>query len=316
MSYKKEVIEDLYKLGFKKAYVKYLVNRFSDQVWNSYDKDAHLSVSHVIDDLVETIDTDFDTVLQNMRVQFRNKYTKATNDIRNHYSTWHLVQIIIEYANGVFDQISTNIFLYNPTIVNEWFRNENQVLCYNAAREEDVFKATRSLNLESSKQLFYHATNWQNTAGILEYGPDHTTGRLCMDFGNRRSFYVTPDINTAIEWTTRDIFKFEGAIVVFALNMTGLKNKRMFPSPNDQWKKLVKDSRMCRYKRNELDFIYGPMLKNTKNIRDPKEQSEAHSPVRWQLASKKEESDEVLKSAMVGAIFIKKKKQFEIKVEI
>lgn len=117
-SYKKEAAEELYTLGFKKIYINSLINTFSDSVWRSYDKDAYLSVSHVIDDLVETIDSDIDTVLQNMRAQFREKYKRITNDIRNHYSTWHLVQIIIEYANGAFDPISTNVFLYNPTIEN------------------------------------------------------------------------------------------------------------------------------------------------------------------------------------------------------
>ena len=304
--YKKEVAKDLYKFGFKKQYVKYLINEFSDKIWSCYNKDAYLSVHHVVDDLVKTIDTDIDFVLQNMRAKYRDKYRVITRDIKDHYNTWQLVQIIIEYANGRFDPISTKAFLYNPTIENEWFRNENQVLCYNATTTYSIIKSIKTLQIDPKHQLFYHATNWKNVEGIIEEGPVHSIGRTCLDFGNMGSFYLTPDVNLAIKWASRECFNNEGALVVFSLNVEDLTNSIIFETPNDKWKTLVKESRTCEDDDNELDtynFVYGPMLKNVGDIIKSDVEAEAHLPIRWQLASKNETSDNILRESMLGVIF-------------
>ena len=40
----------------------------------------------------------------------------------------------------------------------------------------------------------FHATNWESALSIASTGPDFTSGRRCLDFGIRPSFYVTPDV--------------------------------------------------------------------------------------------------------------------------
>ena len=300
----------MYDIGFKHTYTKSLLNRFSEANWLSMNtKTRRIRVQSIIDDLVKTIDTDIDVVLQNMRAKYRVKYTTITNDIRNHYSTLHLVQIIIEYANGRFDPISTNAFLYNPTVENKWFRNANQELCFNAVEEQNAKESINSLKVTSQQQMFYHATNWKNIQKIFRSGPNHKKGRFCLDFGIRQSFYVTPDINTAIEWASRNMFNNEGGIIVFALNLSSLTRSNFFPSPNDKWKTLVKNSRMCQTSKNDLDafnFVYGPMLKNTRDIKELDVEAMTHLPIKWQLASKNVMSDRFLKESMIGAIFLKR----------
>lgn len=80
----------------------------------------------------------------------------------------------------------------------------------------------------------------------------------------------------------------------------------IFESPNDEWKALVKNSRTGKEQRsNKLDkfnFVYGPTLENVSDITKPGVEAKAHSPIRWQLASKNDKSDLILKDLMVGAI--------------
>lgn len=70
--YKKGVAKELYEIGFKRDYIKTLLSTFSDEVWSWYDQDAYLSFHHVTDDIMVEIDTDIDTILDNMRPKIQN----------------------------------------------------------------------------------------------------------------------------------------------------------------------------------------------------------------------------------------------------
>ena len=312
---KKRVCAKLYDIGFKKQYIKKWTATINDAVWNEED---YLSDRHMIDDLVDNINqlsSDIDNVLQNMRKIYRIKYQTITSDIRDHYSLKHLVQIIIEYANGAYKPISTKKFLYNETQKSMWFKlklNDEEFEYYNAVDNKDVRNAIEKLDVKKGNKLFFHATTWKHISTIIKVGPQSTKGRECLDFGINSSFYVTPDINTAISWARKTRFDQEGGIVVFSIDLNEcIKIKyKEFRSATADWKRLVKHSRLCEDENNELDFfnfVYGPMLQNSSAIlHDPSLVSRAHSPIKWQMASKTVISDAFLRSCMVGAIFLEK----------
>jgi len=301
---KDDVFDKLFKIGFEQTYINRVMALFDKDQWRRLTgEDAYLSEDHIIDDLVDLIDEispNIDHVLLNIRESERAEYKRITDDIREHYSTLHLVQIIIDFANGKYNPISTNKFLYNPTHVSDWYDYNDTYHYYNAVDKNDVYKAIDDLNVERTYELYYHATNWDGIQNILKYGPKYLKGRLCLDFGIKESFYLTPDVDMAIEWACKERFMFEGGIVVFALRLSQYRNRKEFSSANAQWKALVKSSRQCLVKENELDefdFVFGPMLNN----------STPYHPTKWQLASKNEVSDGILKENMIGAIIFKNK---------
>lgn len=308
-----EVFNQLYNYGFKKIYIKSLLATVSTYTWNFYNQ--HYTSDHVIDDIVKDISSqNIEGITNNMRKQSRILFTKMLMGLESHYNTNHLLQIIIEYGNGRYNAISPHIFLYKIDTTNEWFNYHNQdkeYEYYNAEEYEDVVKAVSLL--KTNNTLYYHATNWKSVQDILEDGPDNREGRQCLDFGRTPSFYVTPDINTAIEWCgkLRLMFQKECGIVIFSLPNNTLETRddyKIFEEPNNEWKHLVKDSRTCKKKNmlDDMNFVYGPMLENAQDIRTDGVEVRAHNPIKWQLASKSRESDKILKRSMLGAIFIRK----------
>ena len=309
------IFDRLYNIGFKKTYILKWSSVFNDATWSSFDSESEfLSDAHIINDLVENIETisaDIDDVLKNMRKKFRIKFKNITEDISDHYSVTHLVQIIIEYANGVYDPISTQQFLYNDTEQSNWFsyrKFNKEYKYYNATDVHDVHKAL-SLNIKPNHQYFFHATNWQNLQDIIEVGPKYDRGRMCLDFGISKSFYVTPDIDTAIQWAQSTRFNNEGGILIFSVNTNQCRKLKVFESATDEWKTLVKESRLCKRKYNDLDsyyFVFGPMLQNFKQIKQKNTIAKTHQPIKWQMASKSNSSDAFLQKHMLGAIILKK----------
>jgi len=300
------VFQEMYKVGFKQSYISKWLKPFDDSIWSDYHK--FYSVNHVIDDLILELDCDIDDILDGLRKKYRLKYSLIVNNLKDHFGTIHLAQIIFEYAKGLYDPISTNVFLFQHENESVWFEQYfegTKLSCYNAVDNKDVKEAIKSLS--SANKLFYHATSWKFHNDIMRYGPSHETGRKCLDFGINRSFYLTPDLDSALDWATRERFNNEGCIIVFSLNIDLFKKAKTFNGPNDEWKHLVKISRMCEVPRNELDnynFVYGPMLKNISQIRTS--EAQPHFPYKWQLASKSDSSDRFLKKNIVGTIFLKK----------
>ena len=308
-----KVLAKLYEFGFKKNFIKALLGTQPAHVWDYYEKEY--SVQHVIDELVKQIAcTNIEAVLTYMRKSSRMLYTEMFKDLKYHYSVIHMIQIIIEYGNGRYNSISPFTFLYNPEIENTLYtykRNNTNYTYYNASEYDDASDVIQLLNIDTKQyRLYYHATNWDALQDILEDGPDSREGRQCLDFGRTPSFYVTHDIKTAINWCEKKKVNFqkECGIVIFALPIQEYADYKTFTKPNDEWKRLVKDSRMCK-KKNELDkynFVYGPMLENAIEIKQDGVEAREHNPIKWQLASKNLISDLVLKKSMIGAIFKKK----------
>ena len=172
-------------------------------------------------------------------------------------------------------------------------------------------KAIPSLGINTKGYtLYYHGTSWRSIKDILEEGPDNREGLQCLDFGRTPSFYVTPEIDTVIDWCQKRRLNFQNecGIVVFLVPNKKYDDYKIFHEPTNEWKHLVKDSRLCKRKNmlDDMNFVYGPMLENVKDIRIEGIEAKCHNPVKWQLASKSRESDRILKKCMIGAIFIKK----------
>jgi hypothetical protein len=304
-----------YDLGFKLNFIKALIGTEPVHVWDYYK--TEYSVQHVVDEIINNIESqDIDQVLNNMRKPFRILFSDMFKDLKDHYNVIHMIQIIIEYGNKQFDAITPNVFLYKPEIVNALYKykhNDIEHNYFNASNEEEVQKAITLLNINETNtnyKMYYHATNWNALQDIMINGPDSREGRQCLDFGRTPSFYVTHDLHTAVNWCRRKRANFDSecGIIVFSLPTNGLPKFKSFLDANDEWKALVKDSRSCQ-KRNILDqynFVYGPMLENVEAVKKLGVDAKAHTPIKWQLASKKSTSDEILKDCIVGAIFIHK----------
>ena len=237
-------------------------------------------------------------------------------DLKTHYSTIHLIQIIIEYGYGNYNPITTDLFLYNKNVSNTWYKyktadNNIEYDYYNAEDYSDVIKALNEYQIDLHQfTLYYHTTCWSSLQEIILEGPDSRSGRQCLDFGRTPSFYVTPDIKTAINWCQKRKINFQSecGIIIFALPIKKYDDYKIFEEATDEWKYLVKESRLCK-KKNLLDnmnFVYGPMLANIMDVKQDNIEAKTHSPVKWQLASKCRESDKILKKSIIGAIFIKK----------
>lgn len=129
---------------------------------------------------------------------------------------------------------------------------------------------------------------------ILKNGPDHTRGRRCLDFGVRPGFYTTPDVDMAMDWGTkkRGWWRGQAAVLVFALNPSGLKHKHVWEA--NEWTTMVRSSRMCRVRKNALDdfdVVEGPVCRNPGSVTRESQIAPMPHPGMYQVTSKSDEGD-------------------------
>jgi hypothetical protein len=219
--------------------------------------------------------------------------------------------MIIEYGLGNYDSIQDK-FLYMPDKVSEWciINKYNVYKLSDTSEIRDIIKnISDSQNVKNVYTHFYHTTNWSSAENIIENGPQFFKGRKCLDFGIFPSFYVTPDINTSIEWCEykRLLWKNEVVIIIFSIPTSKLRSYKKFENADEEWKMLTKSSRLCKDKRNNLDnynFVYGPMVANPNKIRYDNETPQPHNNIKWQLASKNNSSDKFLKKYLSHVIIL------------
>ncbi len=182
----------------------------------------------------------------------------------------------------------------------------------------EIQQIIHDLNLKrnivsSSSDSFYlfHCTCWKHAKSIIESGVKIFRGRECLDFGIYPGFYMTKDIDTALEWgeKRRNDWCHESAIVIFELSQSQLKNLKVkvFENANRDWKHLVKHSRKCNDEKNSLDtfdFIYGPICKNPKNVAE-NDMTPLPFHNRFQFVAKSRESETLLDEHFIGCIWKK-----------
>ena len=249
------------------------------------------------------------------RVKARQYFLVIKDLLNTCYSNEHLFQIIAEHATGKNDPIGIpgKSFLYNDKVVNTWYTHMN-IQCVNIGNMkliDNIVKLMPTQHDSNSHSLFFHATSWKSFESIVNKGVNHVYGRECLDFGKWPSFYITPDVNTAINWCkkmSKNWFK-ECCILVYSIPNTNANKNKIFKSTTNEWQDNVKESRQC-YDSNKIqyldtyDIVYGPMCANVFQVTYENADPHAHSKVKFQLASKTESSDKFITKCFAGVLLL------------
>lgn len=163
---------------------------------------------------------------------------------------------------------------------------------------------------KNNKKYLYHATAWSYALDILENGIDHTRGRPCLDFGAKNAFYMTPQLDIALEYCQASSRRWmnECCILVFEIESMHLFDK-VYRDTTSDWKNNVKLSRKSI--ENEFDkynTVYGPMLYNVNSVLNGSEEPRPHKQIKYQVVSKSTESDDMFDKCLYGIVFFEKQK--------
>lgn len=241
------------------------------------------------------------------------------------YSIEQLLDVIIDYLLGLYTPISALSANYFKSghIVNEWFDDPMLGRIYNVSPTKTrsvnkgiLYKMVRDAAV-AGHTLFFHCTNWGGCQNILRQGVDYSKGRRCLDFGILPSFYLTPDLNGALEWgmKSRNYWGNEVAILIFRLDDDILNSEqaqhrvKYFEEATSEWYELTTNSRRCRSRRNALDkydFVFGPMVANPTDVVKFDKEAVPHKTTKFQLASKTDDSDAYLQVNLIGSIWLDK----------
>ncbi len=318
---KDKIIQLFYNtLGLKKGMILRICSEVPEHTWKLWSDEGYRDIE-ILKHLGEFLAAEnLDGVIMLFRKVFRNKYSYIFKSLENTcYTSNHFIDMIIEYALGDTKPIGKpgQLFLFPDHKLFTWEYEEHvdrYVYCADDYQERDlVGKLKRSLptNQQNGK-YFYHCTNWTSAINICNDGPLFYKGRSCLDFGIQPSFYVTPDLKYALEWRNKKkrYWNDEIAIIVFKdvnINIPESRNKIWNEIDND-WKELTAHSRRCKESSNELDkhhFIYGPMVANVEQVKKGFP-SKPHKIPKFQLASKKNKTDEYLHECIYGIIIFSK----------
>ncbi len=246
----------------------------------------------------------------------REAYEAIELLINTSYSQQQLYEIAINYlVSDIYEPLTSskaNYYISPETVgFSVEYKNTNifniQYKCENTNTVKDFIQTLLPPNMN----LYYHATNWRSCLSILD-GVNHNKGSDCLDFGYTNSFYLSPDLSTALRWGSANEkrFKKEIAIVVFAIQKIPSDiNILEYKSPTKGWAYFVELSRKCLIenynKLDDYDFVKGPILANPQKVIDKTEAPRAIKNS-IQLASKTEEADKFLDSCLVGSFMFKK----------
>jgi len=235
------------------------------------------------------------------------------------YATHHLYDIATEYlVNSLMIHRNNNPFyigLENPVntwiedVQYKWYCNISHTNPKRPINSQMASILHKLLPKDQKYQLFFHATTWRYATDIIQ-NITHDKGRLCLDFGMSRSFYLTPNIHMAIEWCTKNKKSWfdETCILIYNINLATIKTQRhkVFTNADDEWTRLVTESRRCvKNILDKCDYAYGPMAANPNEIQQ-NEVARPHHELRFQLASKTESNDDLFTQCYAGVLFMKK----------
>ena len=256
-----------------------------------------------------------------------SKYSRMLADIAYDFSDVQLVDRVIDIVTRKFAPLRgpdvrypfmsdvRDVWFTSVTTMNELRGNPSR--SYVNLESRLVVDMLLTLPPREDVDVFYHATSWTSAVLLLNHGPNHNVGRQCMDFGVTGSFYLTPSVEIAEEWVSKNKRPWanEGAILVFFVPRSQKSKKfktKVFPSANDEWKRLTRASRSCPGGgsiQNELDFcdcVKGPMVANPREVCMGRTPAVHIDGTRTQLASKSSTYDAFLAKALVGAVFFSK----------
>jgi hypothetical protein len=240
-----------------------------------------------------------------------------------YYSDYQLFNIGIDYLLDKYKPVRgpKAKFFYRPHNIDTWFNTQDGYNIINIPHQCDeslVEHVNDKINIHYSESdgstLYYHATSWGYANSILEY-TDFTKGSNCQDFGLTPGFYLSDDLEIALNWGVKKmkLFSKEIAIIVFRLPKNFERDFKYKYLQGFEWLDTVKKSRQCISEgTSELrqligyDFLYGNMVSNPSKVRDGKEEPRTHPVPRKQLVSRSRESDDFLNKHILGSIFFQK----------
>lgn len=306
-------------IGWKAYFVNSCLQRIPKHKWEEWYDEAYSDeeiLKSIARDFVVPKATSIQDLVHPMRVKFKTKFLEIITPLEDSsYDLTHLSDIIVEYATNKYKRLAVPgcKYLYERGHTQDTWEVEpalghNIRICNTANIHDDnvSHQLRRVLNTLNESKLLFHCTNWDGARNICHKGPKYALGRQCLDFGVLPSFYVTPHIETAIEWGVKSSERWgnEIAFLVFRDITSHIRKTRTFSHPDKAWQELTTKSRRCQ--DNVLDnmqLVCGPMVANSKQVQLGIETSRTHAHIKYQVASKSDVSDAALKSALIGVLF-------------
>ena len=121
------------------------------------------------------------------------------------------------------------------------------------------------LRQSNGTTVLYHGTDHHSAVSILLEGIDLNAGRLNRDFSSRSGFYLTKNMDEAINWALSTTAK--PAILVFQVNQANLDGAKKLDLSNNEerWREIVTSFRSgrrtatTRESVSAYDLIEGPL---------------------------------------------------------
>ena len=205
-------------------------------------------------------------------------------------SEWAQLFIKDEFQYNPLLSPSTPRFPFQTNTANDWFQLPNeetendQDLCHVylmnlETKESQVYSKTRTILEDSVPQdeqnvVLYHGTDHNSAKKILMRGINLYAGRLKRDFSCGKGFYLTTQMEHALNWAKSTTAR--PAILIFIVSSERLNNARKLNLNEDEvkWREIVscfrnaqQTAKMRKSLSQSYELIEGPMA--TATLNDP-----------------------------------------------
>ena len=201
-------------------------------------------------------------------------------------SEWAQLFIKDEFQYNPLLSPSTPRFPFQTNTANDWFQLPNeetendQDLCHVylmnlETKESQVYSKTRTILKDSVPQdeqnvVLYHGTDHNSAKKILMRGINLYAGRLKRDFSCGKGFYLTSQMEHALNWAKSTTAR--PAILIFIVSSERLNNARKLNLNEDEvkWREIVscfrnaqQTAKMRKSLSQSYELIEGPMATAT-----------------------------------------------------
>jgi hypothetical protein len=316
----KQVVDSLSQKGWSKSYLKKNLYNLDDDLLSGWP-DELFQESYMKE--TATVDGSLFTSLVKLGI----KSNQARETVRivapledSYYTDKQLLDFAIEYILGNYAPIAApNVsYFFHPDSLNTWIPfKKKEIMNVSYSCTNTIVPTFRqhiqSMFPSSRGNVFFHTTNWRGAQDIMNV-ISLIKGRICLDFGLDRAFYLSESVKDAIDWGVKHsgAWSNEVAILIFYIPYDFYKDfsYKDLTINHDEWNWVVTSFRNCKELDDvkeydeQYDFIYGPMMKNPKKykIEGPK----THQPPIMQLAAKNVLATRYLYKYMKGACVFKK----------
>ena len=325
--YVSPLLESFKTFGWKESVLKDRFAGLTDHIFMKHNYDAYRD-NEIIEAFVSLwyntygFDTTIEKTLRKigLNASIAKHLDRLYAPLRNNcYTDEQLIALTIQHQMGRFNPITspTTTHYYRPDTLDIWIPFQN-TQCLNIpyrcskSLHEHYSRALKQLpkNMRQ-KQFFFHTTNWKSGLSILK-SIHRARSPRCTDFGMLPGFYTTPSFHDALDWGQKrgDGFSNEVAIIVFSIPVRFSSKFKYSKLEGEDWSHVVAESRRCAdpdvvLSVDEVDFVYGPMLANPKDVREGAS-PQMHVPPKYQLVSKSDAADKFLQTCIVGCLCFQK----------